>query len=613
MKVYSIFLFAALGNIILSAQTDTSKIFQLKQITVTASKYEEGIRTLSPSLSIISQDEISQNVKSELFSSLEGTVPGFFISERSGAGFGIGSDAAGRISIRGISGIQEVLIVVDGKPDFAGLFGHPLGDSYPSSDIEAVDVIRGPASVIYGSGAMAGVINITTKRFQNEGFSASADINYGSFNTGKFNAGLGYKNNKFSAGISINDDYSDGSRPSSGFKSETGTFYASYMIDPIWSLNLNSYVNTTKSYNPGPDTVTANVSYLNNSVWSNMTRVNTSLSLVNKSASYEGLAQIYFNNGVHDFSVEDYGGFHSNDNLLGFSVHEGFSLFSNNITTIGGELKRYGGSVNMPPFDTTVTEGALFIAVNQKLNNQFSINGGLRLNDHSVYGTEVIPQLNLQYKASGSTELNLSASKGFRNPTIVELYLYPIKNDNLKPENVWDYEIGLKQELIPDHLLFDLTGYLVEGSDFIVVGPPTFQNQNVGDVRNRGVEVEAKYIVMRNLSFNANYSYCNMAAKIIGSPEQQAFIEATYSIGSIALNINLKSITNLYTAVPPSVPAEKKQSFLLANASLWYKVDKTISIYLKSENLFDQRYEVIDSYPMPGITMLLGIKYNGQF
>jgi outer membrane cobalamin receptor len=104
-----------------------------------------------------------------------------------------------------------------------------------------------------------------------------------------------------------------------------------------------------------------------------------------------------------------------------------------------------------------------------------------------------------------------------------------------------------------------------------------------------------------------------MAAKIIGSPEQQAFIEANYSFGSFALNINLKSITNLYTAVPPSAPAEKKQSFLLANVSLWYKVDRSISIYLKSENLFDQRYEVIDAYPMPGTTILLGIKYNGQF
>ena len=613
MKVYSIFLFAALGYVILSAQTDTSKIFQLKQITVTASKFEEGIRTLSPSLSFVSEDDISKNIKSELFSSLEGTVPGFFISERNSAGFGIGSDAAGKISIRGISGIQEILIVVDGKPDFAGLFGHPLSDSYPSSDIEAVDVIRGPASVIYGSGAMAGVINITTKRFHNEGFSATADIDYGSFQTGKINAGLGYKNNKFSAGFSINDDYSDGSRPSSGFKSETGTFYASYMIDPIWSLNFNSYVNTTKSYNPGPDTVTANISYLNNSVWSKMTRVNTSLSLINKSADYEGTAQVYFNNGVHDFSVEDYGGFHSNDNLFGFSVHEGFSLFSNNITTFGGEIKSYGGSVNAPAFDKTVTESALFVALNQKLFDQFYFDGGFRLNDHSVYGTELIPQFNFRYKASGSTELNFSASKGFRNPTIVELYLYPIKNDNLQPEKIWDYEIGLNQKLLSEHLLLGLTGYLIEGSDFIIVGPPNFQNQNVGDLRNRGVEFEAKYFIQNNLSLNANYSYCDMAAKIIGSPEQQAYIEANYSLGAFYLNVNLKSITNLYTSVQSATTSDKKQSFLLANASLWYKAYKSINIYLKSENLFDKRYEVIDGYPMPGTTVLLGVNYNCLF
>jgi len=611
MKIYCIFLLVLIESMISFAQTDTSKIFQLKQITVTASKFEEGLRTLSPSLSIISQDEISKNIKPELFSSLEGIVPGFFISQRSAAGFGIGSDAAGKISIRGISGIQEVLVVVDGKPDFAGLFGHPLTDSYPSSDIEAVDVIRGPASVIYGSGAMSGVINITTKRFHNEGFSFNSDINFGSFQTGKINAGLGYKNGNFSAGFSFNDDYSDGSRPSSGFKSETGTFYASYTFNPVWSLDFNSYINTTKSYNPGPDT--ANISYLNNSVWSNMTRVNTSLSLRNKSADYEGTAQVYFNNGVHDFSNAIYYGFHSNDNLLGFSIHEGLSLFSNNITTFGGEIKRYGGSVNAPAIDTSVTEGALFITLNQKLSNQLFFNGGLRLNDHSVYGTEVIPQFNLEYKVSGTTEINLSAAKGFRNPTIVELYLFPIKNDNLQPEKVWDYEIGLKQELFSEHLLLGLTGYLIEGSDFIVVGPPNFQNQNVGDLRNRGVEIEAKYIVSNNFSLNANYSYCNMAAKIIGSPEQQAFIEADYSLGAFYFNVNLKSITNLYTSVQSTTTSDKKQSFLLVNAALWYKACKSINVYLKSENLFNTQYEVIDAYPMPGTTVLLGINYNGLF
>jgi iron complex outermembrane receptor protein len=606
MKVYCIFLFVIIESITSSAQTDTSKVFQLKQITVTASKFEEGIRTLSPSLTIISQDEIAQNIKPELFTSLEGTVPGFFISERSAAGFGIGSDAAGKISIRGISGLQEVLVVVDGKPDFAGLFGHPLVDSYPSSAVEAVDVIRGPASVVYGSGAMGGVINITTKRFHSEGFSVSSDINYGSFQTGKLNGGLGYKNDKFSAGISINDDYSNGSRPSSGFRSATGTLYASYIVDPIWSLDFNSYINSTKSYDPG----TESSPYLKDTVWSNMTRANTSLLLRNKSVDYEGAAQIYFNNGVHDFSY----GFHSNDNLLGFSIHEGFSFFENNITTFGGEIKRYGGSVNTPAIDTTVTESALFIALNQKLNNQLFFNGGLRLNNHSVYGTEVIPQFNLQYKVTGSTELNLAVSKGFRSPTLGELFLF-VANVNLKPEKIWDYEIGLKQNLLSDHLSFGLTGYLIEGSDFIIVGgiPPNIQNQNVGNLRNRGVEIEAKYIVLNNFSLNANYSYCNMDTKIIGSPEQQGFIEANFIMGVFYLNVNLKSITNLYTSVQSLSFTEKKQSFLLANASFWYKAYKSITIYLKTENLFNKRYEVIDGYPMPGTTVLLGMNYNGIF
>ena len=236
------------------------------------------------------------------------------------------------------------------------------------------------------------------------------------------------------------------------------------------------------------------------------------------------------------------------------------------------------------------------------------------MNNHSVYGTEVIPQFNLQYKVTGSTELNLAVSKGFRSPTLGELFLF-VANVNLKPEKIWDYEIGLKQNLLSDHLSLGLTGYLIEGSDFIIVGgiPPNIQNQNVGNLRNRGVEIEAKYIVRNNFSLNANYSYCNMDTKIIGSPEQQGFIEANFNMGFFYININLKSITNLYTSVQSLPVSEKKQSFLLANASFWYKAYKSITIYLKTENLFNKRYELIDGYPMPGTTVLLGMNYNGIF
>ena len=84
-------------------------------------------------------------------------------------GFGVSEGAAGTVNIRGVGSGNKVLMLFDGQPQWAGVFGHSLPDTYVASDVERVEVIRGPGSLLYGSNAMGGVVNIITRHHKQEG------------------------------------------------------------------------------------------------------------------------------------------------------------------------------------------------------------------------------------------------------------------------------------------------------------------------------------------------------------------------------------------------------------------------------------------------------------
>lgn len=606
MKIKFIILVIFL-NTILHAQSDTAKTYELKQITVTATKFEQLLRNFTPAYSIISEEKIKQDIKPALLASISGKVPSLFVTENGLSGFGIGSQAAGKISIRGINGIQQTLIVVDGRPEFAGIFGHPIADIYQSSEIAAVDVLRGPSSVIYGTNAMGGVISITTKKSQHEGLRFFTDVNYGSFDSYKIKGSIDFKKNKFTNKISISKDYSNDNRPSSSYNSISGIYNSSYLINNFWSIDFNTFINSTKSFNPGP----VSKPYKNDSVWTDVTRANLSLAIKNRYANHEGSVLFFLNNGVHDV----FDGFHSNDNTLGLIVNESIELIDKSLITIGADIKRYGGSARnkVQLIDKSVTERALFIILNKNLFNKISLNGGLRLNNHSVYGTLLIPQFNLSYLIDDKASLYLSASEGFRSPTLNELFLFGA-NIDLKPEKLWSYEVGFKSLLLKNKLSFSGAFYLIEGKDFInMTGVyPNIKNQNISKLTNRGFEVEASYFLTRNFTLNSNYSYLKSSAKLIGVPQQQFYANANYVYKIFTFDIGLKTITNLYTSIKTNNSIEKKQSYALLNASTWISLFKPLSLYFKIDNLLNRQYEIIDGYPMPGRTFLLGFSFGGS-
>ena len=156
--------------------TDSAKTYYLPPTIVTATKLDIAEKDVIPTVSVITSQDLRESNDQSVFSVLSERVPGLYLQERGILGYGI-STASGEISIRGMGGDPntEVLVLLDGRPQFMGLMGHPLPDAYLTSDAEKVEVIRGPASVLYGTNAMGGVINIISRKSTESGISASGD------------------------------------------------------------------------------------------------------------------------------------------------------------------------------------------------------------------------------------------------------------------------------------------------------------------------------------------------------------------------------------------------------------------------------------------------------
>lgn len=598
-----------------SAAQSTNDTIDIDEVVVTGSRVETTRKNVAMSVSVISKQQIDRaGETSAVLPIISQQVPGVFVSERGITGFGVAEGSAGHISIRGIGGFpnSQVLLLIDGHPQYMGLFGHPLPDAYVASDIEKVEVIRGPASILYGSNAMGGAINLITKKQKQEGLSLNGRLSYGSFNTQKYMGNIGFRKKGFSVFASLNHDRTDGHRDNSDFKITNGYFKTGYEINTHWQVLADINIADFESNNPGPEFETEygifNV---------DIQRGKTSLSIDNKYKKVEGAIKAFHNFGEHNLS----NGFHSTDNNTGIMAYQGLKLLPNNTITLGVDYKNYGGEAENKKFGKdfgrhSEREMAAYAFVQQIIKKQITLNGGIRLENHSVFGNEIIPHAGFSWHPLTNTSIKGSVSKGYRSPTIMELYLFmPEPQEHLKPERVMSYETGIEQVLVNGKLRFELTGYFMKGNNLIQeTYTPKPQRINTGSFEHWGVEVAAKYNPMENLNINVNYSYLNTDKKIAAAPEHQLYAHLHYSWKTIGFNVNVQQINDLYPYNETDyVEGYQAVDYTLLNAKIIINTLKPVSFFISGRNLLNQDYAINFGYPMPGATFNIGASINMHF
>lgn len=602
-KVLTILILLTYPNLFSQELMDTSRVNNLEEVVVTATKTSVSRSNVAYTVSVVNQESIEQSSESALLPVLSESVPGLFVTERGITGFGVATGSAGQVSIRGVGGSPstQILVLVNGNPQFMGLMGHPLPDSYVASDAQRVEVLRGPASTLYGSNAMGGVINIITKNQKREGMSLNSRLTAGSYNTLKYMVNGGYRKEKFNVFASFNHDRTDGHRDSSDFKISNGYLRAGYDLNRNIKLNADFSIAGFEASDPGPD-------YSKAGYRIDITRGMGAFGIDNNFNKANGSLRFFYNFGIHDISD----GFHSDDNNYGWIAFQSFQLFKGNTLTLGFDGKTYGGKARQESRiigDTTVLELAGYAFIQQDFGDKISLNGGFRLEHHSVYGYEQVPTIGASWRPFGTTTVKASVSKGFRSPTIRELYLFPPANENLKPERVVSSEIGLHQNILQNKIKLELTVFKAEGSNLIktIVNSGKPLNVNTGSFSNTGVEFSAKWQIIPSLAFSGNFSYVDMKTPVIATPEMQASSSLFYKLGLFDISLSAQNVTNLYTQTAPVL---KKESYTLLNSRVAYRLSGMINVFVKLENMLSEKYYINYGYPMPGFLAFGGINLN---
>ena len=594
---------------------------QLNEVVVTGTRNETDIRLLPQTVSVIDNRTLREQHRTNVLPTVMQRVPGLFVTSRSLAGYGVSTSAAGGISLRGISGASgQMMVLIDGMPQYNGIYGHPIADSYQTLMTERVEVVRGPASMLYGSNAMGGVVNIVSRDADRFGTHTTLQAGGGSYGTFEAEAATTTRTLRFSSTAAAQYNRSDNHRPHMGFEQYGGYVNLGYDIARFWTLKASADVTHFNASNPGP----SDAPLYDADQW--ITRGVVSARLENNynwsDFQPSGALSVYSNFGRHkiddgttDISSPTQRFFRSKDVLTGVSVYESLRLFRGNRLTAGFDWqhiygkawytsKQTGDVLDVPNKQSGRSyrnEVAGYVDFRQHLLPWFTVDAGVRLDHHSVSGTEWVPQAGLVVQPNGSATLKAMASKGFRNPTMRELYLYPPSNEDLDPERIWSYELAWKHNPV-DRLTYGANLYFIKGDNMIQT--VNRMNVNTGKVENYGMELEATYRLKKHWHFATNHALLHMKNPVVAAPEYLGNLLADFRNDRWTVNAGLQVVGSLYTATGDDA---QKENFCLLNLGATYLVNRYVSLWARGENLLAQRYEVVAGYPMPKATFMGGV------
>lgn len=593
---------------------------RLDEVLVTA-PLKTNPELLPLNVTQVTSEEIERSGETSLLPVLVSKVPGLFVTERGFAGYGVSGGSAGTVNIRGVGQGNKVLFMIDGQPQWAGVFGHSLADTYVANGVERVEVVKGPSSLLYGSNAMGGSINIVTHRQKEDGVTGRARAMFGSYSTQKFALSSSLKKDKFSATVSGQLDRSNGNRAGSEFWLANEFIQMQYAPNMNWSVGGTADMTQSNANNPGT------IQDPLENMWTNIFRGTGSVYVKNSYEKSHGGAQAYINWGTHKVDDGNTPGeaptdylFHSTDYNMGFTLYQTMNFWKDNDLSAGVDFQHWGGHVwNTDKVDPDirsaeskhhVNEIAGYLMMQQGFfSDILNINAGVRLQHGSTYGNVWVPQAGFIVRPGRDSQIKASFSKGFRAPNIRELYLYPPANPDLKPEYMLNYELSYRQYFLNSDLMVGAAIYFIDGDNMIqttmVDGRP--RNVNTGSFINKGFELEGAYRILPELVLSANYSYLHTNAKTLYSPKNKLNTELTYSPGNFSFTVDETSIWSMYNGAP-----EGTESYTLLNLRAAYtlqaKVPVTLSV--KLDNITNKHYEIIYGCPMPGTTIMGGVEFK---
>jgi outer membrane receptor for ferrienterochelin and colicins len=568
------------------------EVMDLEEVVVTASRYEESIMETPVSIEVIDQEEIEESNAQNIAELLD-TYTGVYIKDN---GSQVGTKS---VKIRGASS-DQVLVLLDGIP-YNDPHNGGLDLSIISADnIEKIEIIKGPASVIYGANAMGGVVNIITKEIEDSSLT-KLDLGFGSDNTNIYKLSHNEKINDIGIYLSYLDKSSDTYLEESNLDQENIFLKINNEISKFSDVTFTFNNNISDKVIEGAiqDEKEQNLSLS----WKRVTELNeTNLKVFQVDRERKRIDN--WSNSLHE--KEQNGLILNNTNYLDkHTINYGFEIKKNevNSTDIENENKKN-------------TNKALFIKDNWNFNSKFDLILAARYDDHEEYGSNLSPQVALNYNLNENYKTFVSYSGAFREPTFDDLYgFYPAwgfeGNPDLEAEESDNYEIGIKFDSTIgkgslSYFYREVTNLIT--SDYSVL-PSTMQNID-GKSEFKGIELNLDKQISKKLKSSFNYTYLdskdNNGNRIGDNPYHNAKISLKYRQNNKIYSVSGRLISDNIDGFS----GEKMPSYFVVDSRINIPmeiVNQKVDLAFEINNLFDKDYEVVDGYPMPGRNFMVNL------
>lgn len=556
----------------------------IEKITVTANKFEQSINDVLVSVNVIERAEIEASNVRDL-PTLLSTRVGFQVNPNGGFGQNTG------VSLRG-TGSGDTLILIDGVRTGSATLGQKALNNVPLNSIERIEIIKGSRAAVYGSDALAGVINIITRESDNLSLSATfGSDSYQNYQvagsvksddiTTAFNAGF-EKTDNFDVLQGVAPDEDGYENKNLGFKvNYTDAHYGDFKLLGQYS---EGYADYDSSFSPADSTIERDdfKNYQLSAGWSkNYTNQTHSIDLA--------LSTDDSDNTYVDFSV---GPTTSTFITKRTQIDYNGQYLSSNELNISGGINWYNDDVShssQPFVEDSRDVLAVFVGAYYDADKVLA-NLTVRQDDDEQFGDETTYTAAAGYHLSEDATFRISQSTGFKAPTFNDLY-YPLYgNPDLQPEKSVNRELGLSVDF--DIAQVDIAIFRNDIEDKIDYDA-NFALANIDEARYEGVEFSLSQQFF-GFDSNLNFAYLSAEDEETGA-ELRNVAKRTFNwelakqFGAFDASLDMQYRSDRQGAVT------RLGSYTLWNLAGNYQVNEHIEVSLRVENLFDKEYNAVDS------------------
>ncbi len=608
------------------AQKDTLSGKPLDEVTVTtANKVEQKQSATGKVVTVITKETIEKSA---------GKSVAQVLNEQAGITINGAYNAAGAVQtvfMRG-SNAGRTLILLDGIPmnDPSTITTDFDLNMFSINEVERIEVCRGAQSTLYGSDAIAGVINIiTVKKDIAQPFNVKATATAGSLGTFKGNVQLYGKANKLTYTARYSKLKTNGfssAYDSTGIKDFDKDGYDGNVVNAAvqYQATKNLMIKTFVLYSQykadiDASTFTDEKDYtINNKQFTTGFGVNYKTDVVNIIGNYQytDIKRNYTNDsafvgGFNKFEKNDYygrtqfGEVYASIKLgSGFTLLQGgdfrYGLMSNDYLSISSFGPYNSNFKDSSMSQTSLYSSLIFNSTNKKLNIEL----GGRLNTHSKYGSNYTYTFNPSYTIDNHYRIFGSVATGFKTPSLYQLYAGGgTGNPNLLPEKSVNYEVGIQQthNKVSNRLVF----FYRDINDGIDYSNVTFKYFNFIKQTVRGLEYEVSVQPTKNLSITANYTYLSSNEQ---TQSRVSFKDTGYTYllrrpaHNINVNVGYQFAPSLYISVSGKTVSKRNDvggykktdveldGYFLLGAYAEYKLKKQLKFFVDAQNITNKKF-----------------------